>query len=149
MATLLQLHPRFEDFIDVCDISKIWRFLGVGQMPEHPERRKLSRLPLEVLMQIATAEAPEIFFGQTCNVSAQGIFFRTKAQLNLGQAVECVLVLPENLTLASHPIFVGCKGSVVRVDEAAPGELYGIAIEVNSYDFSGATSLRQAAGKGA
>jgi PilZ domain-containing protein len=117
-------------------------------MPDHQERRKLSRLPLEVLVQIATADATEVFFGQTCNVSAQGIFLRTKAQLSLGQAVECVLVLPENLTLATQPILVGCKGSVVRVDEASAGELHGIALEVNSYDFSGATSFRQAAGSG-
>lgn len=118
-------------------------------MPDHPERRKLSRLPLEVPVQIATAEVREILFGQTCNVSAQGILFRTTARLNLGQAVDCVLVLPENLTLAAQPILVGCKGSVVRVDEGSTAESYEIAVEVNSYDFSGAISFHQAAGTGA
>jgi PilZ domain len=130
------------------DFLKTWRSPWSDKMPDHPERRKLSRLPLAVPLQIAVGEAPEILFGQTHNVSAQGIFFRTTSRLNLGQAVDCVLVLPENLTLASQPILVGCKGSVVRVDESSTGESYGIAVEVNSYDFSGAISFRQAAGTG-
>ena len=88
-------------------------------------------------MQIAVPDGNEILFGQTFNVSAQGIFFRTNERLNLGQDVDCVLVLPENLTLAAQPTLVGCKGKVVRVNESMLGDAVGIAIEVNSYDFSG------------
>jgi hypothetical protein len=92
-------------------------------------------------MQIAVPDGDEILFGQTSNVSAQGIFFHTTGRLNLGQEVECVLVLPESLTLATQPTQVGCKGKVVRVTESEPGDAVGIAIEVNSYDFSGHFSL--------
>jgi hypothetical protein len=92
-------------------------------------------------MQIAVPDRSEILFGQTSNVSAQGIFFRTTGRLNLDQEVECVLVLPENLTLATQPTLVGCKGKVVRVNESQHDDAVGIAIEVNSYDFSGRFTL--------
>jgi len=95
-------------------------------------------------MQIAVPDRSEILFGQTSNVSAQGIFFHTTGCLNLGQDVECILVLPENLTLAAQPTLVGCKGKVVRVNESRPGDAVGIAIEVNSYDFSGGFTLPNA-----
>ena len=108
----------------------------------HQDRRKLSRLLLEVPLQISLVDGREIFFGQTSNVSAQGVFFRTTSgTFNLDQEVECVLVLPEALTLTTQPIFIGCRGRVVRVQEEKPGDVVGVAIEVSSYDFSGRLSL--------
>ncbi|HEY7405423.1 MAG TPA: PilZ domain-containing protein [Candidatus Angelobacter sp.] len=108
----------------------------------YQDRRKLSRLLLEVPLQISLVDGPEIFFGQTSNVSAQGIFFRTTVgHFNLDQEVECVLVLPEALTLTTQPVFVGCRGRIVRVQEGQPANSLGVAIEVSSYDFSGRLSL--------
>lgn len=110
-------------------------------MSGYENQRKLSRLLLEVPMQIALVDEGEIVSGQTSNVSAQGIFFRTTAScFNLDQEVECVLVLPETLTLTTQPIFVGCRGRVVRVQQDKP-DTVGVAIEVSSYDFSGRYSL--------
>jgi PilZ domain-containing protein len=136
MASLLQLMPCLQDRIHF-ELSASWGRTMAG----HPDRRKLSRLLLEVPMQIAVPDRSEILFGQTANVSAQGIFFHTTGRLNLEQEVECVLVLPENLTLASQPTLVGCKGKVVRVSESHSDDAVGIAIEVNSYDFSGRFTL--------
>ena len=48
-------------------------------MSGYENQRKLSRLLLEVPMQIALVDEGEIVSGQTSNVSAQGIFFRTTA----------------------------------------------------------------------
>ena len=142
MASLLQLMPCLHDRINF-ELSASWGRTMAG----HPDRRKLSRLLLEVPMQIAVPDRSEILFGQTSNVSAQGIFFRTTGHLNLDQEVECILVLPENLTLATQPTLVGCKGKVVRVNESQSqsGDAVGIAIEVNSYDFSGRFTLPNAA----
>jgi hypothetical protein len=136
MATLLQLMPCLHDRINF-ELSASWGRTMAG----HPDRRKLSRLLLEVPMQIAVPDRSEILFGQTSNVSAQGIFFHTAGRLNLEQEVECILVLPENLTLATQPTLVGCKGKVLRVSESQSGDAVGIAIEVNSYDFSGRFTL--------
>ena len=110
----------------------------------HQERRKLSRLPLEVTLRVKVAESAATYFGKTSNVSAQGIFFWTEARLEPGQDIECVLILPENLTLATEPFLVGCKGTVLRVSEERPGGMVGVAVEVNSYDFSGTCSLSEA-----
>ena len=140
MASLLQLMPCLHDRINF-ELSASWGRTMAG----HPDRRKLSRLLLEVPMQIAVPDRSEILFGQTSNVSAQGIFFRTTGHLNLDQEVECILVLPENLTLATQPTLVGCKGKVVRVSESTSADAVGIAIEVNSYDFSGRFTLPTAA----
>jgi PilZ domain len=113
-------------------------------MSIYPERRKLSRLPLEVTLRVKTAESPATYFGKTSNVNAQGIFFWTEARLKPGQDIECILVLPEKLTLATEPFLVGCKGTVLRVSEERPEGVVGVAVEVNSYDFSGTCSLSEA-----
>ncbi len=96
------------------------------------------------MLQIKAAESPATCFGKTSNVSARGIFFCTAAQLEPGQEVECVLVLPENLTLTAEPFLVGCKGTVLRAEGDLPGGLFGVAVEVNSFDFSGKCSLSEA-----
>ena len=113
-------------------------------MSIHQERRKLSRLPLEVTLRVKIYGSPATYFGKTSNVSAQGIFFWTEARLEPGQDIECVLILPENLTLATEPFLVGCKGTVLRVSEERPEGVVGVAMEVNSYDFSGTYSLSEA-----
>ncbi len=74
--------------------------------------------------------------GETRDVSAQGIYFYTKSRLELGQHVECVLLLPEELTQACAPMFVACAGKVLRVESDVPGGGTGIAVEISSYDFS-------------
>lgn len=100
-----------------------------------PERRKIARLPLELFVRIQVPGSFWVDFAQTSNVSARGMYFRTQAQLSIGQELECVLVLPENLTLSPAPILVGCRGKVLRVSDL-PGSQTGVAIEIDSYDFS-------------
>ena len=103
----------------------------------HPERRRMARLPLEVMMRILIPGTEAVAFGETRDVSARGLYFYTHVrQLEPGQELECVLVLPEKLTQAGGPTFVGCRGKVLRVNRDLPGERIGVAVEVSSYDFS-------------
>jgi PilZ domain len=102
----------------------------------HPERRKLARLPLEVFVRIQVCGANAVDFAETRNVSARGLYFHTKAQLEPGQELECVLVLPEKLTQSPSPMLVGCRGKVLRVNPQLSGEKSGVAIEIHTYDFS-------------
>lgn len=102
----------------------------------HPERRKLARLPLEVFVRIQVCGATAVDFAETHNVSARGLYFKTKAQLEPGQELECVLVLPEKLTQAPTPMLVGCRGKVLRVNPGLPGDNTGVAMEIHTYDFS-------------
>ncbi len=109
------------------------RYMGEKRL-NHQERRKLARLPLEVFVRIRpSGQNPDL--GETCNVSARGLYLYTHAQLQPGQELECVLVLPEMLTHAPAPMFVECRGRVVRVTERLPGQKLGAAVEIYSYDF--------------
>lgn len=99
------------------------------------EWRKLARLPLEIfarlLCRIATVD-----FAETHNVSARGIYLHTRAVLEAGQELECILVLPPELTLAQRPMFVGCHGKVMRTHQRLPGQKSGVALEVSGSNFS-------------
>jgi len=102
----------------------------------HAERRKLTRLPLRVMVRVQVPGTAAVVVGETRDVSARGIYFYTRYRLELGQQVECVLLLPEELTQASAPMFVACAGKVLRVvKDVSDGET-GIAVEISSYDFS-------------
>jgi len=115
-------------------------------MVRNQERRKLTRLRLEVLLRILLPGAAQAAHAETRNLSARGIFFHTRAHVEPGQNLECVLILPEKLTLASAPMLVGCKGRVVRVNRDLPGHTIGVAVEISSYDFSWNGELLQTAG---
>lgn len=102
-----------------------------------PERRKMPRLPLEVLVRVRLPQLPAEIFGESRNVSAGGIFFVTRSDLvEAGQELECVLVLPEKLTMAPAPIPVIVRGRVLRIHRQPEDERVGVALEVYSYDFS-------------
>lgn len=102
----------------------------------HPDRRKIARLPLEVFLRLRISGGADVEFAETRDVSAHGIYFLTRAHLVPGQELECVLVLPQDLTLAPKPLFVGCRGKVLRTNERLPGQKLGVAVEVQSFDFS-------------
>ncbi len=91
---------------------------------------------MAVTLRLRVSETREFDLAQTHNVSAQGIFFSTRAQIEPGQHVDAVLVFPKELTSMTEPAFVGCQGTVLRVDEALSSGKRGVAMEVTSYDFS-------------
>jgi hypothetical protein len=107
----------------------------------HSERRKLARLPLEVLVRFHAPGMKLADFAETRNVSARGMFFRTQAAIRAGQELECILILPEKLTHAPGQMLVACRGKVLRVTEPEPGKAHGVAMEISSYDFSWPGSL--------
>lgn len=73
---------------------------------------------------------------QTRNVSACGMYFITQMPLKIGQKIDCVLMLPEKLTLASSPVLIGCQAEVLRLDRNLGDHQIGVAVEVHSCDFS-------------
>jgi len=103
---------------------------------DHRDRRKITRLPLEVFLRLRVSGAKAVEFAETRDVSARGIYFLTRANVTAGQELECILVLPQDLTLSPEPLFVGCRGKVLRTNERLPGQKLGVDLEVDSYDFS-------------
>jgi hypothetical protein len=96
----------------------------------------MTRLPLEVFMRLQLPGVTGMDHAETRNVSARGIYLHTRAPLVAGQDLECVLVLPQDLTRTPGPMYVGCRGKVVRVHERLPGQKLGAALEISGYDFS-------------
>ena len=107
-------------------------------MPLNPvERRKMPRLPMEVLARIKLPGTSSEIFGETRNVSAGGIYFVTRSnRFESGQELECLLILPEKLTMAPAPIPVTAHGRVLRIRKEPADERFGVALEVSGYDFS-------------
>lgn len=108
-------------------------------MPLNPvERRKMPRLPMEVLVRIKLPNTASEVFGETRNVSAGGIYFVTRSdRLETGQELDCLLILPEKLTMAPAPVLVTAHGTVLRIDKEPSNDRFGVALEVSGYDFSG------------
>src|SRR5262245_33874600 len=108
---------------------------GRSGLNDRQERRKLARLPLEVLVRIRGSGVDRAL-AETCNVSAQGLYLHTHARLRPGQELECVLVLPEILTHTPAPLLIECRGRVLRINERLQGQKLGAALEIYGYDFS-------------
>lgn len=102
----------------------------------HPERRRIARLALEVLVRFQSPGAGRAGFAETRNVSARGMYFQTQALIRAGQELECTLILPEKLTHAPGQMLVSCRGKVLRVTPPLPGKKRGVALEISGYDFS-------------
>lgn len=95
----------------------------------------MHRLRLEVLVRVKLPLSSSVVFGETRNVSAGGIYFVTRGdRLQEGQELECVLILPEKMTMARAPILVAIHGKVMRINREA--ERTGVALEIYGYDFS-------------
>lgn len=102
----------------------------------HPERRQLARFPLKVFVRLKIPESGRVFYAVTRNVSARGLYFITQTPLRIGEELECVLILPPKITSAAARVLIGCRARVLRIDRELPGPAIGVAVEVDSYDFS-------------
>ncbi len=105
-------------------------------MLAHSERRQLARFPLEVLLRVQVAGSETVAFALTRNVSARGIYFHTRTLLQIGQKLECTLILPERLTSAASAVLIACQARVLRLNTDLPNQGIGVAVEVDSVDFS-------------
>jgi hypothetical protein len=103
----------------------------------YPERRRMARLPLQVLLRFKLPGRDELTYAETRNVSAGGIYFAiAPIELVAGQELECVMVLPETITHLSSPVLIGCRGKILRIQRDHPHPFLGVAMEISSYDFS-------------
>ena len=89
------------------------------------------RLDLPVVVTFPTGGMPDII-ARTRDVSSRGVFIYSDSNMEKGSALEFVMTLPPEITLAS-PIRVRCEGTVVRVDQSAKHK--GVAVAIGKYDF--------------
>ncbi|HXX20047.1 MAG TPA: PilZ domain-containing protein [Candidatus Acidoferrum sp.] len=93
-------------------------------------RRFSMMLPLKVRFSAGDAVTEKA--GETRDVSFRGLYFMIEAAVELGSAIEFVLTLPQQITLAGD-VHIRCYGRVLRV-EAHNGR-HGVAARIERYEF--------------
>jgi len=99
-----------------------------------PERRSLTRFPLQLSVKIQISGTNAVVLAETKNISAGGIYMYTRSQLALGLELDLSLGLPPELTQSASTIDIACRAKVLRIDKDTDGRT-GIAAEIYSYDF--------------
>jgi PilZ domain-containing protein len=103
-------------------------------MDRDVERRTARRfsmmLPLRV--RFTSDEAVQEQQGETRDVSFRGLYFMIEAALENGAAIEFVLTLPQQITLAGD-VHIRCYARVLRV-EPNNGRR-GVAARIDRYEF--------------
>jgi hypothetical protein len=98
-----------------------------GEFPhKRAAKRKFVRLPAWVIFYRLDKQK---HVALVRDMSRQGIFFYSDVRPLLGQDIEFVMKFPKWTNTAP----IACKGTVVRVERAAPGAAIGIAASLNRF----------------
>ena len=101
-----------------------------------PEQRNTRRFALELPISIKFLDDGKCeMTGRSRDVSSRGVFIYLDSDIAEGAAMDFVMTLPPEVTLAS-PIRVRCRGKVLRV-EKKDGREQGVAVAIEKYDFVG------------
>ena len=100
-----------------------------------PERRTARRFQIKLPMMVRWTTGVAIGEAQTesRDVSSRGVYFFLPKHVNSGSAVEIILTLPHEVTLAG-PVRVRCLGRVHRTENDSQGRS-GVVAEIQRYEF--------------
>ena len=103
------------------------------------ERRAARRFSMMLPMKVRFSTAGDVIekSGETRDVSFRGLYFLIEASLEAGSAIEFVLTLPQQITLAGD-VHIRCYARVLRV-EPHNGRR-GVAARIERYEFLPATA---------
>ena len=103
-------------------------------MSDGSERREARRfnmnLPLRVLPR---EEKGRELSAQTRDLSYQGLYFLAEADFKVGNEIDFVITLPQQVT-QSGDVNIRCQGTIVRVETTENGRV-GIAAKIARYEF--------------
>ena len=107
----------------------------MAQPQLQPEKRNIRRfsLTLPIIVRKAGSGSVELR-GVTRDVSSRGAFLFLESDASEGSAIEFLMTIPTEVTLA-EPIHVVCSGKVVRVEQSVAKP--GIAVAIEKYGFVG------------
>jgi hypothetical protein len=94
------------------------------------EQRSLPRVPVQVEVSIRSGQG-EASAGLTRDLSRNGVFFYTDAEIHQGSNLEIVLMLPPELTHGEKQ-WVCCQASVVRVEGGPGNGQIGVAADIRN-----------------
>lgn len=103
-------------------------------MGDYSERRAARRFSMMLPVRLRYPDGAGVIEkeGETRDVSYRGLFFLTDAEPAAGSAIEFVLTLPQQITLAGD-VHIRCHGHVLRV-EPHNGR-HGVAARIERHEF--------------
>ena len=103
-------------------------------MSDGVERREARRFTMSLPMRVLPHEPKgSEFIAHTRDVSYRGLYFLADARFDIGNEIEFVIVLPQQITL-SNDVNIRCRGQIVRVEPTSNGRV-GIAAKIERYEF--------------
>jgi len=103
-------------------------------MLNESDRRNVQRFHLKLPLVVRCGqETDDKVSTASKDVSSRGVYFFLPKDVTNGAAVEIVMTLPNELTMAG-PVQVRCLGRVHRSEKLGTGEL-GVVATIDRYEF--------------
>jgi hypothetical protein len=105
------------------------------ELVAYPERRTAQRFHIKLPMTVRWTSETAIGEARTesRDVSSRGVYFFLPKKVKSGSAIEIILTLPHEITLAG-PVRVRCLGRVQRTENGEEGTA-GVVAEIERYEF--------------
>src|SRR6266403_4550091 len=108
-------------------------------MADGAERREARRFTMSLPMRVLPRETQgRELDAHTRDLSYRGLYFLTDANFEIGNEIEFVITLPQQVT-QSGDVNIRCLGEVVRIEPTENGRV-GIAAKIARYEFMPATA---------
>jgi len=103
-------------------------------MSDGSERREARRFNMNLPLRVLAREAKgRELNAQTRDLSYQGLYFLAEADFQVGNDIDFVITLPQQVT-QSGEVNIRCQGKIVRVETTENGRT-GIAAKIARYEF--------------
>jgi hypothetical protein len=103
-------------------------------MSDGSERREARRFNMNLPLRVLPREAKGCeLTAHTRDLSYQGLYFLAEADFQVGNEIEFVITLPQQVT-QSGDVNIRCQGKIVRVEATENGRT-GIAAKISRYEF--------------
>lgn len=103
-------------------------------MSDGSERREARRFNMNLPLRVLSREAKgRELTAHTRDLSYQGLYFLAEADFQVGNEIEFVITLPQQVT-QSGEVNIRCQGKIVRVEATENGRT-GIAAKIARYEF--------------
>ena len=103
-------------------------------MSEGVDRRTARRFNMTLPLRVLSRDSQALEFkAQTRDVSYRGLYFLAEHQFKIGNTIDFVITLPEQVTRSSD-VNIRCQGQVIRVESNGNGTT-GVAARIERYEF--------------
>lgn len=99
-----------------------------------PDRRRNSRVSLQLTLYLASDGAGHPFCTKTKDISRDGFYCVLNQLVKPGRRLECDIALPaHNTQKANDLLYLHCRVVAVRVEELESGVAFGLACRIEDY----------------